>query len=181
MVSNIGSWMSDIGVNWTMLSLSADPLAVALVQAASSLPMFLFVLPAGVLADIVERRKILLFSQVWTFCAAAGLALLSFTGNVTPEVLLAATFLLSTGAALSSPCFSGHRAGSGGEKQELSRAIASIRWGSHQSCHRPRVRRFDPLVCRAVDGVYAQRPVRTGCRICAAPLETANDTATSAA
>lgn len=122
-VSNIGSWMSDIGVNWTMLSLSADPLAVALVQAASSLPMFLFVLPAGVLADIVERRKILLFSQVWTFCAAAGLALLSFTGNVTPEVLLAATFLLSTGAALSSPAFQAIVPDLV-EKQELSRAIA---------------------------------------------------------
>ncbi|WP_039058421.1 MFS transporter [Enterobacter sp. Bisph1] len=104
-VSNVGSWMSDIGVNWTMLSLSADPLAVALVQAASSLPMFLFVLPAGVLADIVERRKILLFAQAWTFCAAGGLALLSFTDHVTPEILLAATFLLSTGAALSSPAF----------------------------------------------------------------------------
>lgn len=122
-VSNIGSWMSDIGVNWTMLSLSADPLAVALVQAASSLPMFLFVLPAGVLADIVERRKILLFSQVWTFCAAAGLALLSFTGNVTPEVLLAATFLLSTGAALSSPAFQAIVPDLV-EKQELSPAIA---------------------------------------------------------
>ncbi|MGG7446967.1 MFS transporter [Kosakonia oryzendophytica] len=122
-VSNIGSWMSDIGVNWTMLSLSADPLAVALVQAASSLPMFLFVLPAGVLADIVERRKILLFSQVWTFCAAAGLALLSFTGNVTPEVLLAATFLLSTGAALSSPAFQAIVPDLV-EKQALSPAIA---------------------------------------------------------
>ncbi|QJT80730.1 MFS transporter [Kosakonia sp. MUSA4] len=122
-VSNIGSWMSDIGVNWTMLSLSADPLAVALVQAASSLPMFLFVLPAGVLADIIERRKILLFSQVWSFCAAAGLALLSFTGNVTPEVLLAANFLLSTGAALSSPAFQAIVPDLV-EKQELSPAIA---------------------------------------------------------
>ncbi|WP_086869033.1 MFS transporter [Kosakonia pseudosacchari] len=122
-VSNVGSWMSDIGVNWTMLSLSADPLAVALVQAASSLPMFLFVLPAGVLADIVERRKILLFSQAWTFCAAAGLALLSFTGNVTPEVLLAATFLLSTGAALSSPAFQAVVPDLV-EKRELSPAIA---------------------------------------------------------
>lgn len=122
-VSNIGSWMSDIGVNWTMLSLSADPLAVALVQAASSLPMFLFVLPAGVLADIIERRKILLFSQVWSFCAAAGLALLSFTGNVTPEVLLAATFLLSTGAALSSPAFQAIVPDLV-DKQELSPAIA---------------------------------------------------------
>lgn len=106
-VSNIGSWMSDIGVNWTMLSLSADPLAVALVQAASSLPMFLFVLPAGVLADIIERRKILL----------------SFTGNVTPEVLLAATFLLSTGAALSSPAFQAIVPDLV-DKQELSPAIA---------------------------------------------------------
>ncbi|ANI83028.1 MFS transporter [Kosakonia oryzae] len=122
-VSNIGSWMSDIGVNWTMLSLSADPLAVALVQAASSLPMFLFVLPAGVLADIIERRKILLFSQVWSFCAAAGLALLSFTGNVTPAVLLAATFLLSTGAALSSPAFQAIVPDLV-DKQELSPAIA---------------------------------------------------------
>jgi MFS family permease len=122
-VSNIGSWMSDIGVNWTMLSLSADPLAVALVQAASSLPMFLFVLPAGVLADIIDRRKILLFSQVWSFCAAAGLALLSFTGNVTPEVLLAATFLLSTGAALSSPAFQAIVPDLV-DKQELSPAIA---------------------------------------------------------
>lgn len=46
-VSNIGSWMNDVGVNWTMLTLSADPLNVALVQAASSLPMFLFALPSG--------------------------------------------------------------------------------------------------------------------------------------
>lgn len=104
-VSNVGSWMNDVGVNWTMLSLSADPLAVALVQAAGSLPMFLFALPSGVMADIVDRRKYLLFSQVWVFIAAAGLAVLSFTGHVTPLVLLAAAFLLSTGAAMSSPPF----------------------------------------------------------------------------
>ncbi len=60
-VSNIGSWMNDVGVNWTMLTLSADPLSVAMVQAASSLPMFLFALPSGVMADIVDRRKYLLF------------------------------------------------------------------------------------------------------------------------
>ncbi|WP_024562226.1 MFS transporter [Franconibacter helveticus] len=104
-VSNIGSWMNDVGVNWTMLTLSADPLSVALVQAASSLPMFLFALPSGVMADIVDRRKYLLFSQVWVFIAAAGLTILSFTGHVTPEVLLVAAFLLSAGAAMSSPPF----------------------------------------------------------------------------
>lgn len=104
-VSNIGSWMNDVGVNWTMLTLSADPLNVALVQAASSLPMFLFALPSGVLADIIDRRKYLLFSQLWVFIAATGLTLLSFTGHVTPLVLLIAAFLMSAGAAMSSPPF----------------------------------------------------------------------------
>lgn len=104
-VSNIGTWMNDVGVNWTMLTLSADPLSVALVQAASSLPMFLFALPSGVLADIIDRRKYLLFSQLWVFIAAAGLTLLSFTGQVNPTVLLIAAFLMSAGAAMSSPPF----------------------------------------------------------------------------
>lgn len=104
-VSNVGSWMSDVGVNWTMLSLSADPLSVALVQAASSLPMFLFALPSGVMADIVDRRKYLLFSQIWVFIAAAGLTFCSWAGLVTPTILLIATFLLSAGAAMSSPPF----------------------------------------------------------------------------
>lgn len=104
-VSNIGSWMNDVGVNWTMLTLSADPLSVAMVQAASSLPMFLFALPSGVLADIVDRRKYLLFSQLWVFIAAAILTVLSFTGHVTPLVLLVAAFFLSAGAAMSSPPF----------------------------------------------------------------------------
>ncbi|MFQ8717689.1 MAG: MFS transporter [Enterobacter hormaechei] len=104
-VSNVGSWMSDVGINWSMLTLSADPLDIALVQAASSLPMFLFALPSGVMADIVDRRKYLLFSQLWVFIAAAGLTLLSCTGHVTSTVLLAATFLLSVGAAMSSPPF----------------------------------------------------------------------------
>ena len=76
-VSNVGSWMSDVGVNWSMLTLSADPLDIALVQAASSLPMFLFALPSGVMADIVDRRKYLLFSQLWMFIAAAGLAIIA--------------------------------------------------------------------------------------------------------
>jgi len=104
-VSNVGSWMNDVGVNWTMLTLSADPLSVALVQAASSLPMFLFALPSGVMADIVDRRKYLLFSQIWVFIAAAGLTFMSWADLVTPTVLLIAAFLLSTGAAMSSPPF----------------------------------------------------------------------------
>ncbi|MDI7385884.1 MFS transporter [Cronobacter dublinensis] len=122
-VSNIGSWMNDVGINWTMLTLSADPLAVALVQAAGSLPMFLFALPSGVMADIVDRRKYLLFSQLWVFIAAAGLTLLSAAGLVTPGVLLVAAFLLSTGAAMSSPPFQAIVPDLV-EKQELAPAVA---------------------------------------------------------
>ncbi|WP_436876925.1 MFS transporter [Siccibacter turicensis] len=104
-VSNIGSWMSDVGTSWMMLSLSPNPLWVALVQAASSLPMFLFALPSGVMADIIDRRRYLLFSQLWMFIVAIGLSALALTGQVTPLVLLISTFLLSTGAAMSSPPF----------------------------------------------------------------------------
>ncbi|ROP59646.1 putative MFS family arabinose efflux permease [Enterobacter sp. BIGb0383] len=122
-VSNIGSWMNDVGINWAMLSLSADPLSVALVQAASSLPMFLFALPSGVMADIVDRRKFLLFSQLWVFIAATGLTVLAFIGYTTPMVLLIAAFLLSAGAAMSSPPFQAIVPDLV-EKKELSAAIA---------------------------------------------------------
>jgi MFS family permease len=104
-VSNIGTWMNDVGASWLMTSLDPDPLMVALVQAAGSLPMFLFALPSGVFADIVDRRKYLLFAQVWTLAVAAALGLLALSGFVTPNVLLLAAFLLSTGAAMSAPPF----------------------------------------------------------------------------
>lgn len=104
-VSNIGTWMNDVGAGWLMTTLAPDPLLVALVQAAGSLPMFLFALPSGVLADIVDRRKYLLFAQVWMLAVAATLGVLALSGLVTTHVLLLATFLLSTGAAMSAPPF----------------------------------------------------------------------------
>lgn len=103
--SNIGSWMSDVGTSWMMLTLNSDPLMVAMVQAAGSLPMFLFALPSGVMADIIDRRKYLLFSQIWVLAVAILMSLLAVTGHMTPALLLAAAFLLSTGAAMSSPPF----------------------------------------------------------------------------
>lgn len=103
--SNVGSWMHDVGASWMMTSLSPNPLMVALVQAAGSLPMFLFALPSGVMADIVDRRKYLLFAQGWMLLAAAALGVLAIAGMVTPLVLLIATFVLSMGAAMSAPPF----------------------------------------------------------------------------
>jgi len=104
-ISNIGTWMHDVGAGWLMTSLSPSPLLVALVQAATTLPMFLLALPAGAMADIVDRRKMLLVAQVLGLAAAAVLAFLTLEGLTTPWVLLAATSVLGVAAALSAPVF----------------------------------------------------------------------------
>lgn len=103
LISNVGTWMHDVSAGWLMTSMSAEPLMVALVQAATSLPMFLFALPAGALADIVDRRRLLLAAQTWMLLAAAALAGLAFVDAITPLRLLACTFALATGAALNAP------------------------------------------------------------------------------
>lgn len=104
-VSNVGTWMHDVGAAWLMTSLSPSPLLVALVQAATTLPMFLLALPAGAMADIVDRRKMLLAAQILGLVAAAALAVLTIQGLTSPWVLLAATFVLGVSAALSAPVF----------------------------------------------------------------------------
>ncbi|MEN3952894.1 MFS transporter [Iodidimonas sp. SYSU 1G8] len=104
-VSNVGTWMHDVGAGWLMTSLSSDPLMVALVQAATTLPMFLFALPGGALADIVDRRRLLLAAQAWSLLSAAALAVLTLLGLTDPLVLLALTFSLATAAALNAPAF----------------------------------------------------------------------------
>jgi MFS family permease/quinol monooxygenase YgiN len=104
-VSNIGTWMHDVGAGWLMTSLSPSPFFVALVQTATTLPMFMLALPAGALADIVDRRKMLLAAQILGLIAAATLAVLTLQDIVTPGVLLVATFVLGAAAALSAPVF----------------------------------------------------------------------------
>ena len=63
LITNIGGWMASVAMAWLMTSLDPSPLMVSLVSAATSLPLFLFALPAGALADIVDRRKLLIFAQ----------------------------------------------------------------------------------------------------------------------
>src|SRR5439155_241354 len=77
LVSNIGTWMQNVGAAWAMTSLSPSPLMVALVQSATSLPVFVVGLPAGAVADIVDRRRLLLVTQTWMLAAAALLAVLA--------------------------------------------------------------------------------------------------------
>src|SRR5258708_38798228 len=70
-VSNIGTWMQEVGEGWLMTTLTASPALVGLLETAVTLPMFLFSLPAGALADILDRRRILILTQIWMLVAAA--------------------------------------------------------------------------------------------------------------
>jgi MFS family permease len=101
--SNVGTWMQTVGAQWLMGDLTHDPLQVALIQTATSLPVFLFGFPAGAVGDVFDRRRVLLVSQLFMLVAAALLAGLTFSGDTTPWVLLALTFAIGTGRALTAP------------------------------------------------------------------------------
>jgi MFS family permease len=97
--------MYNAGAGWLMTSLNADPLVVSLVQVATSLPMFLFALPAGVLADIIDKRRLLVAVEGATTLFSAIIAAFVWLNLVTPGLLLLFTFLLGVGAALTSPAW----------------------------------------------------------------------------
>lgn len=104
-VSNIGTWMNDIGAGWLMTSLTPSPFMVALVQAATTLPMAVLSLPGGALADIVDRRRLLLAAQAWAMLSATILFLVTVTGLTSAPLLLLMVFATACGAALSAPAF----------------------------------------------------------------------------
>lgn len=103
--SSIGSWMHEVGAGWLMTSLSPTPLMVALVQAATAAPAFLLALPAGALADIVDRRRYLIATQVWMMIVAATLGALTLAGLTTAPLLLVFTFALGIGSAMMMPAW----------------------------------------------------------------------------
>ena len=105
LASNVGTWMQNVGAAWLMTTLSPSPLVVSLIQAATSMPIFLLALPAGALADVIDRRRLLLFSQGWMLLAAAALGLLTLEGMATPLAVLALSFALGVGAALNAPAW----------------------------------------------------------------------------
>src|SRR5260370_40647581 len=78
-VSNLGTWMHDVGAGWLMTSLSSSPSMVALVEAADSLPVMLLAMPAGALADIVARRRLLIGVQISFLFRSAAFAFCTFT------------------------------------------------------------------------------------------------------
>ena len=103
--SHIGTFFQTVAASWLMGDLTTSPTLVALIQTASLLPLLLLGLPAGALADIFDRRLLLIATQVWMLVCAAALAALTMTDHVTPTVLLALTFALGVGAALMGPAW----------------------------------------------------------------------------
>jgi MFS family permease len=101
--SDMGTFMQSVGAAWLMVSLHAGPLYVALTQTASALPFFVFALPAGSIGDIVDRRKLILFTEVWMAVVAIVLAAVTIGGLMSPLLLLILTFALSAGDAFESP------------------------------------------------------------------------------
>ena len=103
--ANIGGWMYNAAAAWLMTSLDPDPLMVSLVQVAAALPMFLFALPAGAIADIVDKRRLLILVELSIMVLSAVFAALVMLALVTPAVLLAFLFVIGVGSALAAPAW----------------------------------------------------------------------------
>lgn len=97
--------MTDVGQGWLMTTLAPSPLMVALMLTAESLPFFLLGLPAGALADVADRRRLLLVTQGAMALVAATLAAATFAGVMTPWLLLWLAFAMGTATALNDPAW----------------------------------------------------------------------------
>jgi MFS family permease len=106
LAANISMWMNDVAAAWLMTSLTTSPMLVALVQTASTLPVFLLGLPSGALADILDRKRFFLFTQLWVAVVALVLCATVFAGWMSPPLLLGMTFANGIGLALRWPVFS---------------------------------------------------------------------------
>jgi MFS family permease len=103
MVSSLGTWVQQIANGWLMTKLTLQPFLVSMVEVCNALPMFLLALPAGALADVVDRRRYLLATQCWMMVAALIMGFLTLTDQMTTGRLLVGTFVMGLGVAMNSP------------------------------------------------------------------------------
>src|SRR5687767_6491683 len=103
--ANVCMWMNDVAAAWLMTSLSTSPVMVALVQSASTLPVFLLGLPSGALADILDRRRYFMVTQIWVAVVALLICAVVSLGAMTAPLLLALTFANGVGLAMRWPVF----------------------------------------------------------------------------
>lgn len=110
-ISNTGTWMQAMAAAWLMASLTSSPLMTASIQVATNLPIFLFALIAGTLADMVDRPKYLLIVNMQMALSATILSVLILSGVMTPWLLLTLTFSLGVGAAFMWPAWQASMSG----------------------------------------------------------------------
>ena len=104
--SNIGTWMQTVGAQWYLVESAAGAVIIALVQTASLAPALLLSLPAGVLSDSLDRRKLLIWGSIASAIVTIGLTILTAAHGLTPWLLLLFTFLLGAASALTGPAWS---------------------------------------------------------------------------
>lgn len=105
LISNIGTWMHEVGAGWLMTTLNPNPAVVTLVQAATTMPIFLFALFAGALADRLDKRRMLITINIALFAVISVLTLLVWQSLMTPGLLIAFTLIIGTGAAFMAPAW----------------------------------------------------------------------------
>ncbi|HEY3261862.1 MAG TPA: MFS transporter, partial [Pseudonocardiaceae bacterium] len=103
--SMIGTWMQTVGAQWLLVEEGGAPALVAAVQVAAMLPALVLALPAGALADILDRRRMLIGVQVFQACVAVALTALTVADRMSPALLLTFTFLLGCGITLTLPAY----------------------------------------------------------------------------
>jgi MFS family permease len=103
--SNTGTFMMIIAAGWEMSSLTQNAALVAMVQTALSLPFFFFVIPGGIMTDLVNHRRLLILVQTWMLVAVAVIAWCSWTGRLTPWLLLGLLTLVGIGTAVHQPAW----------------------------------------------------------------------------
>ncbi|HQF96365.1 MAG TPA: MFS transporter [Microthrixaceae bacterium] len=103
LASNVGTFMHNVGASWLMTDLTRSPTLISLLQTVYAAPGFLLALPAGALADVVDRKKLLVASQSFMLAVATTMGVLTLTDRITTTWLLLLTFLLSVGGTVNMP------------------------------------------------------------------------------
>lgn len=103
LLSHLGTWIQDVAASWVLTHLSTSPLVISLLSFTNSLPILLLSIPAGYIADIGYRRKMLLGAQVIMFVAAGTMALVTWSGEMSSSILLGLSLLMAIGSAMTSP------------------------------------------------------------------------------
>ncbi len=103
LIANLCIWMADLAAAWLMTSLTDSKFMVAMIQTATTLPVFLLVLPGGTLADRVNRRDAFLFAQLWATTVLALTAVLVWADAMSPVLLLILVFVSSAATAIRWP------------------------------------------------------------------------------